>query len=223
MSLEFLYLIVGLVLLWTPRSVLRLGKPRKTRTRRSSLKKSDGSMQNRLFGDHSVWVSEEFAHLRNWLDFGRALGGGLAVMSLLPMLLEQAIGVEWASPKMVTFGVQAVILAAAVVIQMIRVEERLVLFAPIFFVLGLSFAIVGWKAAAIGFVAIWALNLVIPNPAVFMGAYGLMMVVLSVFLGADLKFAGLIAALSMGPPLIAALSGRRLAKIRKRSRMAMSS
>ncbi|GAB5562121.1 MAG: hypothetical protein SynsKO_37680 [Synoicihabitans sp.] len=216
MSRDIIFLLIGLALLWTPRSALRLGKPRKKRT---SMKTSGGPIKDRLPGDHSLWVNEEVSRLRNWLDFGRALGGSIAIITLVPVFVDQIIGVDGVSNTGVVFATQSVIFLAAVLIQMIRIEERLTLFPPIFFVLGLSYAIVGWKASLIGFFAIWAINLVLPNPALFMAVYGVLMIGLSVFFGAGVRAAGLLAMLSIGPPLIAVLSGKRLVQFKKKSRI----
>ncbi len=213
---EIVILVIGLVLLWTPRSWLRLGKPQQTR---KDLKQTGGPARDRLPGDNSLWVEEEFKQRRNWLDFGRAIAGGFAVAVSIPLVVENVVGVPSVSTTQIAFTTQAVVLLAAVVIQMVRVEQRLTLFPPIFFVLGLAFSVCGWKAAVIGFLAIWALNIVVPNPAVFMAAYGTGMVILSVFFGAGVQAAVLMGALAVTPPLIAVLFRRRLAQFRKRTKI----
>src|SRR5690606_35949032 len=104
-------------------------------------------------------------------------------------------------------------------IQMLRIEERLTFFPPIFFVCGIAFAVVGWKAAAIGFIAIWAINLVLPNPASFMAAYAGGIVILAILFGQDVRHGVLMAVLSIMPPLIAVLFRKRLAQFRKRTKV----
>lgn len=213
---EIVFLIIGLVLLWTPRSWLRLGKPQQTR---KALKQTGGPTKDRMPGDSSLWVEEEFKRRRNWLDFGRAIAGAIAVVATVPVIVEGVVGVPGISTTQVAFIAQGVILMAGVIIQMVRIEERLTLYPPVFFVLGLAFAVAGWKAAALGFVAIWALNLVLPNPAVFMAAYGAGMVILTVVFGDGVRPAMLMGALAMAPPLIAVLSRKRLAQFRKRTKI----
>ena len=215
---ELLILLLGLGLLWIPRSWLRLGSPRK---KHKKLKATGGPRKDRMPGDHSIWVEEGFVRRRNWADFGRALGGSFAVVTALPAVVDAIIAVPSISNSNVVLLSKAVILLAAVVIQMVRIGERLTLFPPLFFVMGLSFALVGWKAGVIGFVAIWAINLVLPNPAIFLATYGAGMVILSIFFGANPKSALLVAALAFMPPLVAVLFRRRLAQFRKRTQIAV--
>jgi hypothetical protein len=216
MLLDILYLLIGLILLWTPRSWLRLGKPQTTR---KALPKSGGPVRDRMPGDHSLWAEEEFKRRRNWLDFGRAITGALAVGAGLSPVITNLVGVPEVSLTQVTFLTQAVILLAAVIIQMLRVEERLTLFPPVFFVLGLAFVLVGWKAAAIGFIVIWSINIVLPNPGVFLTVYGGGVVVLAVFFGEEVRPALLMGGLAVTPPLLAVLFRRRLAQFRKRTKI----
>mgnify|MGYP003676723644 CR=1 FL=1 len=218
MALNIIIFLIGLALLWTPRSWLRLGKPQKSR---KTLTPTGGPTRDRMPGDHSLWVEEEFKRRRNWLDFGRGIAGSLAVVVATPSILDTVIAVPDMPTAKVAFISQAVILFAAVLIQMIRVEERLTLFPPIFFVLGLAFGVVGWKVAIIGFIAVWAINLVLPNPGVFLATYGGGIVILSVFLGAGVRPAVLMGLLAMAPPVIAVLFRRRLAQFRKRTKIAV--
>jgi hypothetical protein len=215
---DVLILLIGLGLLWTPRSWLRLGAPRKTRKKVAT---TGGLVKDRLIGDHSIWIEEEFTRRRNWIDFGRALGGSFAVVGAVPIVVEALIAVPSISSTQLAFSIQGVIFLAAVVIQMIRIEERMTLFPPIFFVMGLSFAVVGWKASIIGFAAIWAINLVLPNPAVFLATYGAGMVILAILFGANPKAAILMATLAIMPPLVAVLLKRRLAQFRKKNKIAV--
>ena len=120
----------------------------------------------------------------------------------------------------VAFITQAVILLTAVVIQMLRVEERFMLYPPIFFVLGLALAVVGWKAAIIGFVSIWAINLVLPNPGLFLAVYAAGITVLGVFFGSGMKPTLLMAILAATAPMVAVLSRRRLVQFRKKTKIA---
>lgn len=214
---EIVFLAIGLVLLWTPRSWLRLGKPNKTRKRTAV---TGGPRRDRLPGDHSLWIEEEFKRGRNWLDFGRAMAGSMAVVTIVPVLLTELVAAPGISMTNVAFITQAVILLTAVVIQMLRVEERFMLYPPIFFVLGLALAVVGWKAAIIGFVSIWAINLVLPNPGLFLAVYAAGITVLGVFFGSGMKPTLLMAILAATAPMVAVLSRRRLVQFRKKTKIA---
>jgi MFS family permease len=214
---DIIILIIGLLLLWIPRSWLRLGKPEKTRKRTVV---TGGPRRDRLSGDHSLWIEEEFRHGRNWMDFGRALAGSCAVVTTLPVLLAHFVGAPGVSMTNVAFLTFAVVLMVSVVIQMLRVEERFMLYPPIFFILGLAFAVVGWKAAIIGFVAIWAINLVLPNPALFLAVYAAGITVVGVFFGSGMKPTLLMAGLAIIPPMVSVLSRRRLVQFRKKTKIA---
>ena len=214
---EIVFLAIGLVLLWTPRSWLRLGKPNKTRKRTAV---TGGPRRDRLPGDHSLWIEEEFMRGRNWLDFGRAMAGSMAVVTIVPVLLTELVAAPGISMTNVAFITQAVILLTAVVIQMLRVEERFMLYPPIFFVQGLALAVVGWKAAIIGFVSIWAINLVLPNPGLFLAVYAAGITVLGVFFGSGMKPTLLMAILAATAPMVAVLSRRRLVQFRKKTKIA---
>lgn len=214
---EIVFLLIGLVLLWSPRSILRLGKPTKKRTR---TKVSGGTVKDRMPSDKSLWVEEEFRRGRNWMDFGRALAGSLAVSLTLPELFNAFVAVPGVSVTNVIFLTEFVILLAAVVIQMLRFESKLILFPPVFFVLGLAFSVVGWQAALIGFVAIWAINLVLPNPAMFLAVYAIGIGALGVFLGSGIKPTAVMVVLAMMPPAVSILSRKRLVQFRKKTKIA---
>lgn len=205
-------------MLWLPRSWLRLGRPEGS-GRRKKTKTSGGANRDRLPGDYSVWAGEEFARRRNWIDLLRALAGGYAVMATVPTLVHTIVAVPEMPLGNVILGTQAVILFAAVLIQMVRVEEKFTLSPPLFFILGLAFPIVGVKAALIGFFAIWAINVVLPNPAIFLAAYGGGIAILAVFLGAGPRAGALMAGLALFPPVMAVLFRRRLAQYRKRTKI----
>lgn len=217
MHREIVFLLIGLVLLWSPRSLLRLGKPAKKRTK---TKVTGGTVKDRMPSDHSLWVEEEFRRGRNWMDFGRAVAGGLAVSLTLPVLLTETVAVPGVSVKNVIFLTEAVVLITAVLIQMLRFESKLVLFPPVFFILGLAFTVVGPKAALIGFMAIWAINLVLPNPAMFLAVYAVGIAVLGVFFGSGMKPSVVMAVLAMMPPAISILSRKRLVQFRKKTKIA---
>lgn len=220
MARDILFLFLGLILLWTPRSWLRLGKSeRSSKKQRSKHKQHGGPNRDRLPGDQSLWVGEEFGRRRNWIDLLRAIAGGFAVMTVVPNLVHAVVGVHDASLGQVILGTQAGLLLTAVLLQMLRVEERFTLSPPIFFVLGLAFPVVGTKAALIGFFAVWAINVVLPNPATFLATYGAGIAILSVFLGQGPKRGVLMAGLAFFPPLVAVLFRRRLAQYRKKTKI----
>jgi hypothetical protein len=205
-TLNFLYLLLGIVLLVFPRSWLRWGGlKRRGRSRRD--RPSAEKHRDRLPGDESLWLGEEFGKRRNWLDLCRGLVGGYAVVV---MAVNVPPGVMPGAAGLAFPWVQGSVLALAVMAQTLRYETRLALFPPIFFLGGLVFALVGWKAALLAFVAVWALNVVLPSAAIFLVVHGFVVLILGVVMGDRTVDAVVAAALIIVPALLALLSKRRL-------------
>lgn len=216
MTTSYLFLVLGLALLWVPRNWLRRGRPESQSRRQGSGNRPAARKRERLPGDQSLWLGEEFAKRRNWLDLGRAFAGGYAVMLALPEIVQTdwrpAFGtpVEW---------VQAPLFAIGVVLQTLRWEGRLVLFPPVFYVLGLAFPLIGAKAATLAFVAIWSINLVMPGAAGFLFTYAVVGLILGLLMDAGLGRAGLLAGVSLMAPFLAVMTKRRLAQFSKKTKV----
>ncbi|MCC5025166.1 MAG: hypothetical protein J6386_21345 [Candidatus Synoicihabitans palmerolidicus] len=133
------------------------------------------------------------------------------MMVTVPTLVEVWVQAPGVSLSKLVLGTQAALLLTGVTIQLIRMEERLTFFPPIFFIMGLSFLVVGRQAGMIGFFAIWAINIVLPNAAAFLATYAAGIVILAIFLGSGVRGALLMAALAGFPPIVAVLFRRRLA------------
>ncbi len=215
---DIIFLILGLALLWTPRGWLRLGRPEAASGRRAN-KPSGGPNRDRAPGDNSVWAGEEFSRRRNWIDLLRGLAGGYAVVATVPVLVRAWLDIPGFDPGRTELTAQGALLLTAVLIQMVRIEERFTLFPPIFFLLGLAFPVVGAKAALIGFFAIWSINIVLPNPAMFLTAYAGGIAILAIFIGQGAQRGVLMAGLAAFPALVAVLFRRRLAQFRKRTKV----
>lgn len=215
---DAVFLLFGFILLWIPRGLLRMGRPEGS-GRSKGPKKMPAMRKDRQPGDHSLWAGEEFARTRNWVDLARAYAGAMALISVVPGLAESWVGRAGEEADVLAFGILAGVLAASLLIQMLRVEERLTLFPPVFFVTGLAFALVGWKAALLAFIGVWAINIVLPNPGVFMTAFGGSVLLLAIFFGTETRSALLAMGLAVFPPLMAVLLRRRLAQFRKRTKV----
>lgn len=206
MSLNLFYLSIGVVLLWFPRSWLRWGSLQR-RSRRRGERPSAEVHRQRLQGDESLWLGEEMAKRRNWLDFLRALAGGYAVVVMgvdtPPEVLPGDLGLVFP-------WVQGGILAVAVLLQTLRYEARLAFYPPIFFLGGLVFALVGWKAGLLAFIAVWALNLVLPSAMIFLVVHGCIVLILGLAMSRAPVEASLAAGLIVLPVLLALMSKRRL-------------
>jgi hypothetical protein len=60
-------------------------------------------------------------------------------------------------------------------------RSRLLFFAPIFFLFGLSFGLCGVKGAVFAFIMVWTANPMLKNPQGFLSVYALLMGVFGMF------------------------------------------
>lgn len=211
------YLLLAVAMLWFPRQWLRTGA-RVLKKRR----KPDGAME-RLAGigardpeDKSVQPGREFANFRNYIDLFRALAGGYS-------LSQFAFAGDTDGASMETLVIQAVILLVAVIIQSVRFDGRLSFFAPIFFFVGMSVGASGHYAGLFAFALVLAINPIIPNPRLFLTAYGLLLLPFGFVFGADLRLLGLNAGLVLVPPLASLLTKRPLVIFTKKPKSATAS
>lgn len=204
LTIHWPYLLMAIAMLWFPRQWLRTGA-RVLKKRR----KPDGALE-RLAGmgardpeDKSVQPAREFANFRNYIDLFRALAGGYS-------LSQFAFGAEGDSAQLTAFIIQALILLVAVLIQSVRYDARLSFFAPIFFFVGMSVGSSGHYAGLFAFALVLAINPVIPNPRMFLTAYGLLLLPFGLVFAADGLMVGVNAFLVLLPPLMSLLSKRPL-------------
>jgi hypothetical protein len=202
---------IALLLLWLPRQWLRFGRKVISVPRRKRPDRDD-----RDVGDVSIKWRDEFSNPRNGVDFLRAVAGSLAVSYVC---FEQASD---AAKRVNTeiFVVQTVLLVVAVLIQTMRLEGRFTLSAPVFFILGLSFGLIGWKAALLACVAIWVINLALPSAEIFLFVFAGLQLCFGLVLPeqATMSSAILAASLAIAPVLLSALTKRRLVKFNKKAR-----
>lgn len=218
MTVNFWLLTIALILLWCPRQWLRV---RGKALRLPGL--SQPKREERGERDVSLNLKEELAKVRNWVDLFRTVGSSLTIGSCFEVLPGAAKTVH-----MQILALECAIFIIAVLIQTIRFNDgRIVLVPPVFFVLGLSFGLLGWQAASFAFIAVWIVNSVLPSAGFF----------LSVFAGLELGFGLLLSRTSLGwiilaaflailPVILSAMVNRRLGRSnfsnpkKKRSRMA---
>jgi hypothetical protein len=202
---------LAVLLLWFPRQWLRFGKKlnlTRPRRRRSEKEVRDAE-------DISVKLKDEFRKVRNWVDLVRAAVGSIGLCMVCFRVAPDA-------PRNVAiniFLIQAAVLAIGVLIQTVRVQPRLTLVAPLFFALGLSFGLVGWPAALLACVAIWALNLVLPSAGYFLFFFAGLEVSFGFLLGWAARPDMILAAgLTVAPVLLSAVTNRRLVQLSKKTR-----
>ena len=85
--------------------------------------------------------------------------------------------------------------------------------------MGLIYPLVGVKAATVAIIAVWVLNIVLPNPAVFLVTFGGLVTIFTVFFGGGEKYAVLAGGLTAFPALAATMARRRLAQFRKKTKI----
>lgn len=212
MIINYWLLPIALLLLWFPRRWLHLGQSRRGGRRRFD----DASGRERQPGDQSLWLKEEFAKRRNWLDLLRAVVGGVAICAVAIDVRPDAAP-DWLNA---VFWARAAILVVAVLIQSLRFEDRLTLFPPVFFVTGLAFGVLGFKPALFALATVWAVNLVLPSPAAFLAIYAFLAAIYGVLLGDDPAAAILATVLPLLPVVLSVLFRRRLLQLNKRPRFA---
>ncbi|MBA4138842.1 MAG: hypothetical protein C0518_16175 [Opitutus sp.] len=194
------YLALALAMLWFPRQWMRLGKWRpKRRKERETMEKfaTDGAVDPE---DKSVRLARELKSPRNYLDFFRALVGGVSLWEF-----SFTFGGE---DRAIFFGLKIGITLIAVLIQLIRWRERITFFAPIFFFAGLSIGMGNYFSGAMAFLLMCAINPVIPTPRLFISAFALLLLPFNVFLGAGLQLAVINSLLVLLGPLLSLLAKR---------------
>lgn len=163
MTVHYPFLVFSLLLLWFPRNWLRYGarvtpKP----PRRYNVPKPERDPYER-----TVHPLEEAAKPRNWVDWGRAAVGAFGVAAMAFEQPEGTLGVH--AP---TAALQGFVLVTATLIQMIRIETRLSLFAPIFFLQGMTFGVAGWLVGLLSMLGSLALTPILPGPGAVLFVQG---------------------------------------------------
>jgi hypothetical protein len=216
-TLDVFYLGLGLLLLWFPRPWLRYGA-----FRRKARRRDWAPNRERQPGDFSVWLGEEALKARNWVDFFRALAGGAAVGgTLIPTIAAiTPAGPDAGVPAArLVLGLKLAILLAGLALQLFRREERVSLFAPIFYLQGLAFGLLGWKAAACAIALAWAANAVLPSAAVLLAVFAFLEILAGLFFRQPRRETLLAGALTLLPVFASLALKRRLAQFTKRTKI----
>ena len=227
LTISWPYLLIAIAMLWFPRQWLRSGKSILKKRR-----KPDGALE-RLAGmgardpeDRSVQPSREFTNFRNYVDLFRAFAGGYGLTQFAFILDGEA-----AAPTV--FILEALVLLVAVLIQSVRRDDRLSFFAAIFYLLGLTIGTcgetspgapftIGHSTGLFAFALVLAINPVIPNPRMFLTAFGLLLLPFGFFFGADLPLLGLNTFLILLPPLLSLLTKRPVVIFSRKPKVASS-
>jgi hypothetical protein len=175
-NLPFLFLAI--VLLWFPRRWMRHGfsiwNRRKRRTE-DNARKAEEPWKTDEPGNPAVRFGAEFSKLRNYVDALRTAAGSVALLGGFD--LDPCIDVVPDATGMLreeVLGLKLAILLVGLLIQTVRYErQRLLFFAPIFYLFGLTVGLCEFRTAAFSFALIWAVNPMLQNPGVFLSVYAL--------------------------------------------------
>lgn len=210
LTIHWPYLGLALLTLWFPRQWMRIGRLfRKHRKQRELFDKfaQDGGRDP---DDKSVKLGRELANKRNYLDLFRALAGGYA-------LWHFSFEVHDADGALFRIWLAAVVALAGVLVQALRLGERVTFFAPVFYFTGLSIALGDPYAGGFAFLLTCAINPVIPNPRMFTTAYGLLLLPFNLLFGAGVVLTLLNSFLVLIVPLISLLVGRSMVIFTRRA------
>ncbi len=208
MIVNYWLLFIAVVLLCFPRQWLRKGARTSSSSRSRKKKRA-------VIGDNDViaQAKEELLKVRNWVDFFRSGAAGLAVVHLCfdqsPEVADD-VGLQ-------IFLIQIGIFLVGVLVQTVRLSQGGLSFvAPVFFMLGLSFGLIGWKAALFVCVAGFFLNRVLPGPGVFLFVFAVLELGFGMMLpGSPLGLVLLAVGLSMTPALLSGVTKRQLVWLNK--------
>ena len=163
MSVHYLFLAFALLLLWFPRGWLRHG----LRVTPKPARRFNQAKTERDPHERGVKPLEEAVKSRNWVDLLRAAVGAYGVTSAA---FHPPAGFQGAHTPTLIW--QGSLLALAVLFQMVRLEGRLSLFAPIFFLQGMTFGVAGMLVGLLAMVGSWALTPMLPGPGAVLFVQG---------------------------------------------------
>jgi hypothetical protein len=200
-TVDYVYLIFSLLLLWFPRNLLRHGQ----RFGAKPARRTDGPPAERDPLDKSLRPLDEVAKSRNWVDFGRAAVGAYGVTTWGIMQTEAETGRAVAI-------LHGAVLLAGMAIQMVRVQQgRVGLFAPIFFLQGVGVGVAGIVTGGLAMAGSWALSPVLPGAAAVLFVQGGLALCFGFLLGhMDTDTMMLIGAVTWAPVLLSLLLRKRL-------------
>ena len=176
MSISFPFLLLAVILLWMPRPWLRAGRRAARALGLGRRRRKRAFVRIRESGDNRVNFTEEFTKLRNYIDFFRALAGGLILFGNPDWGVESCFGahdeLNPVSYDDFIFQLRVVIITIGVLFQFIRFEGRVTYYAPLFYFAGLGIALCGLGPGFFAFLLVWTFNSALPiPPAGFLSVY----------------------------------------------------
>ena len=202
MTVNIPILCFSLLLLWFPRTWLRLGK----RVTAKPQRRYNVSKPERDPYDKTIYPLAEAAKSRNWVDLFRGAVGayGLFEAGLLPP--PNVVGLDT-----ITASIQGGVLLLAMLIQMVRYETRLSFFAPIYFLQGMCFGVAGGLVGALAMLGCWGLSPLLPGAGPVLFVQGCLVLVLGLLLkGADPTLLMTLAGIIILPSILSVLMRKKL-------------
>ena len=220
-------LLFAALLLWFPRSWMRLGVTVLKRHRRPEHKMaSEEPWRTREPGDPRLDLRTEFGKFRNYLDLLRAGAGSLALaggMSIPPGVTVVA-GASRADVWQ-AFTLRALVLLAGLLVQTIRYERgRLRFYPPVFYLAGVSVGLCDIRGAAFAFALVWTCNPMFGNAQGFLTLYAVFMVGFGyLFAGGGNLSAALAGLLAFLPVVLSLLTNKPLTVLARKGTRAPGS
>lgn len=221
-TISFPLLILAVILLWLPRPWLRAGRRVARAMGLSRRHRKREFVRIRESGDNRVNFAEEFGKLRNYIDFFRALTGGLILFGNADWGVESCFGAHDAlnpvSYDDFIFQLRVVIITVGVLFQFIRLEGRVTYYAPLFYFAGLGIALCGLGPGFFAFLLVWTFNTALPiPPAGFLSVYVLFIWLLGMlFRGLYDQHVYVAAVLFLLPVVVSLMARRSLALFNKK-------
>jgi hypothetical protein len=200
-DIHYVYYAFALLLLGFPRGWLRVG----ARVSAKPVRRASAARAERDPQAQALHPLQEATKARNWVDFFRALVGTIAIFYAVQRPAEP--GLEDTIWAWLTLGP----LVLGVAVQMIRMEGRLGLFAPIFFLQGLLLGACGPVVGLLSMVGAWALAPVLSGPAALLFVQGAAALILGFLQGTHAPvFIASMGGLMWMPALVSVLLRKRL-------------
>lgn len=214
MLVDIPFLLLALLLLWFPRQWMRLGfSVRRRRVKSGNIDSGRGKepWKNREPGDPAVVFTKEFLKFRNYFDLLRGAAGSLAVVG--GMRITSCLSLEEGATALAgreLLVAKFAILLAGLAIQMLRFERgHFMFFAPIFYLAGISAALLGLNGALFAFLMIWAVNPMLNGPEGFLLIYAVTMLVFGWVFPGPPNWFSIVAAVYCLVPLVLSLLSKR--------------
>jgi hypothetical protein len=213
-TISFPFLLLAVILLWMPRPWLRVGRRAARMLGLARRRKKLEFVRIRESGDNRVNFAEEFGKLRNYIDFFRALTGGLILFGNPDWGVESCFGthdeLNPVSYDNFIFQLRVAIITIGVLIQFIRLERRVTYYAPLFYFAGLGIALCGLGPGFFAFLLVWTFNSALPiPPAGFLTVYVLFIWLLGMLFRGLYDHHVYVAAILFMLPVVVSLMARR--------------